>query len=270
MNTTKIAAAVVLGLVGAAVTATDVTITIENTQNDGGFALTPFWVAFHDGSFDSYDGGAPAAGFPGITELAEDGNTGPITDAFAASAAGIAGGVDATLAGDAVGAPVFRGGESQSFTLNVGNSSVNRYFSYASMVVPSNDLFIANGNPFAHEVFDAAGNFNGPVEILIFGSGINDNGTEVNDINAGAAFSTLGGDGIDEAAGTPVTNYFTLDPDGDYLATIVGTTTADGGTVTETILPGDLIARITIVPAPGAMGVFALGGLAAMRRRRLG
>lgn len=257
----------VVGLAGVA-SATDLQITIENTQQSGGLSLTPFWVALHNGGFDTYNGGQPAAGFPGITELAEDGLTGPISDAFLASPAGLAGGVDATFAGTNMGVPVFSPGESQTFTLNAGNTMVNRFFTYASMVVPTNDLFIGNGNPFAHEIFDVNGNFNGPVEILVFGRDINDNGTEVNDIFAGAAFSANGGDGIDEPVGTPVTNIFVLDPNGDYFHSIVGTQTADGGTITRYITPDTLIARITIVPAPGSMGLLALGGLVAARRRR--
>ena len=256
------------GLAGAASAQTQLTVTIENTQQQGGFFFTPFWIAAHNGGFDSYNGGQPAAGFPGITELAEDGLTGPISAAFAASAAGLAGGVDATLTAPGNGAPVFSPGESASVTLDIGDPTVNRYFSYASMLIPSNDLFVANGNPFAHEIFDAAGNFNGPFEILIFGRDLNDNGTEVNDITAGAAFSALGGMGIDEPSGTPVTNYFTLDPNGNYLHSIVGTTTVTGDTISRYIREGDLIARITVVPTPGTTAALGLAALAGVRRRR--
>ena len=54
------------------------------------------------------------------------------------------------------------------------------YFSYASMVLPSNDAFIANGNPTANMVFDSFGKL---TKVLIedFGSDVLDAGTEVND-----------------------------------------------------------------------------------------
>lgn len=259
-----IAALAMTGSANAGLTTLD--ITFENVLPAGSFSLTPFWTAFHDGSFDTYDGGAPAAGFPGITELAEDGLTGPISTAFGASPAAAAGGVDFTTEGDESGAPVFSPGESRTTTVQLFNTQVNRYFSYASMVVPSNDLFIGNGNPLAHEVFDAAGNFTGPVVIEVFAREINDNGTEVNNAAAGAAFSALGGEGIDES--NNVTNFFDNDGASEYLLSFVGTTTADGNTVTSTFSEDNLVARITIVPAPGAFGVAGLGVIAAIRRRR--
>ena len=242
----------------------NVTITFENTQATGGFSFTPVWVALHNGGFDSYDGGALAFD-TGLTPIAEDGVTDPIRQGFADSAAGLAGGVDGVLA-DTTGAPVFSGGESNSITLDAGDTATNRYFSFASMVVPSNDLFIANGNPFAHEVFDVNGNFTGPVEILIFGADVNDNGTEVNDAFGGAAFSANGGVGADESV--VIENFFTRPGDADYLNTFIGTSTVDGGTITQAFGAGDLIGRITIVPTPGAFAAFGLAGLATLRRRR--
>jgi len=64
-----------------------------------------------------------------------------------------------------------------------------QYFSYASMVLPSNDAFIANGNPLAHKIFDDAGEFVG-TSFYVGGTGdVIDAGTEVNDeIPANTAF----------------------------------------------------------------------------------
>lgn len=257
------AAAMVAPLSGAST----ISVTIENTQSAGGLSFTPFWIAAHNGGFDSYDGGSSAAGFPGLEELAELGATGPISAAFDASAAGLAGGVQATVVNGA-GAPVFSPGERTRISLDVVDPTVNRYFSYASMVVPTNDLFVGNGNPFAHELFDSAGTFNGRLVIEIYGFDVNDAGTEINEADDGAAFlsgvdGTLGG-----TEGGVVRNFFTLDGADGYLATLIGRTTADGGTVGSAFAGGDLIARITIVPAPGSAGVMALGVVAAARRRR--
>lgn len=263
----RFAAMAVMAIAAPLTTAGIVDITIENTQAAGGLSFTPFWVGFHNGGFDSYDGGALADGFPGLEEIAEVGQTGPISNAFANSAAGVAGGVDTTIAnGNA--APVFSPGESTTISLDTGDSAVNRYFSYASMIVPTNDLFVANGSPFAHEIFNAAGEFNGPVVIEIYGRDVNDAGTEVNDADDGAAFLQ----GVDGAAGTTeavvVQNYFDFDPNGAYLDSLIGRTTADGGLVESRFSADDLIARITIVPAPGAGALAGLGLLAATRRRR--
>ncbi|MEM1330927.1 MAG: spondin domain-containing protein [Planctomycetota bacterium] len=251
-----------LSLTAGAAQASSITVTIENTAPAGDFSFTPFWLAVHDGSFDSYDGGAPAADFPGITEIAEGGDTSVIMNRFASENPN---GVDLTLA-EGNGAPVFSPGESASTTINVGDATTNRYFSYASMVVPTNDLFVANGNPFAHEVFDAAGNFTGPFEILIFGRDVNDNGTEVNNALGGAAFSANGGTEADEFLN--VRNFFTVAGDQDYLDSFLNSNTADGGTITSAFTADTLIARITVVPAPATTGLLAAGALVGIRRRR--
>jgi len=38
-----------------------VIVTIENMSPYNGTFLTPVWVGFHNGEFDSYDGGKPAS-----------------------------------------------------------------------------------------------------------------------------------------------------------------------------------------------------------------
>ncbi|MEM7355207.1 MAG: CHRD domain-containing protein, partial [Acidobacteriota bacterium] len=75
------------------------------------------------------------------------------------------------------------------FRFNLDGSAAVRYFSYVSMIIPSNDAFIANGPPTAHRVFDTSGEFT-PVSFIVYGiGGVNDGGTEVNDeIPANTAF----------------------------------------------------------------------------------
>jgi hypothetical protein len=206
--------------------------------------------------------------FPGLTELAEGGDTGPISAAFAASPAGVAGGVDSTLtATDGPdGAPVFAPGESSSILLDAGDATVNRYFSYASMVIPSNDLFFANADPMGVELFDAGGNFSGPVEILIYGRDVRDNGTEFNSAFNDAAFSANGGDRIPEDE--LIRPFFTDPGDQGYLDSFIGTQVATGATIESSFDSDSLIARITIVPAPASAGLLGMGGLLIARRRR--
>ena len=163
-----------------------VTVTVENLAPENGNFLTPVWVGFHDGSFDSYDGGASLDGFPGTESLAEDGATAQISTQFQ-SVAG-PGAPEATIVTNLNPGPLAPGtAGTQEFVLD-STSASDRYFSYASMVIPSNDTFIANGNPLAHRIFDAEGNFIG-ADFVILGSDANDAGTEVNDeLPANTAF----------------------------------------------------------------------------------
>ncbi len=256
----SIIATVVAGAIVAPAVGQNLSITIENTQAAGGMSFTPFWLGVHDNSFDVFNAGEMASG--GITEIAEVGDTGAISARFDMEAAG---GTQATFA-EPNGPPVFSPGESATTSLNVMTPETYRYLQFASMVVPTNDLFI--GNDDAIEVFDSNGNFNGPFTIEIHGSNVWDNGSEVNDIGNGPAFVS----GVDGAAGADeslvVRNFFGVDGSDAYLASIVGTTTAPGPVVTEVFGRDTLIARITIVPAPGSLALLAPGAMLAMRRRR--
>ncbi|MEM7234340.1 MAG: spondin domain-containing protein, partial [Planctomycetota bacterium] len=222
----------------------ELNITVENAALPGGFFLTPMWVAAHNGEFDVWSGGEPASNFTGLEELAEEGDTAPITAAFSNSPAGLAGGAQATILAERRGAPVYSPGEAATFRLGVGDPLVNRYFSYASMIIPSNDLFVATSVPTTHELFDELGNFAGPVTVEIYGRDVVDAGTEVNDINGGAAFSVNGGEATDESE--VLDDLFDRDPAGDYLQTILGTGTPTGDTITTAFGPDDLVARITV------------------------
>ncbi|MDJ0576807.1 MAG: spondin domain-containing protein [Xenococcaceae cyanobacterium MO_234.B1] len=189
-------------------------ITVENVAPQQGIGLAPFWVAFHDGSFDIFNEGESASG--ALESLAEDGITGlershipnldqlliesatatgfdltqlvsvdnVIAEEFALSPAAANGGVQSTVF-NPVSLPFILGqspGEtiSQEITLDRDDLANNRYFSFASMLFPSNDAFIANDNPTEIEIFDAEGNFIGG-NLTITGDQVWDAGTEVND-----------------------------------------------------------------------------------------
>lgn len=178
-------------LASAAAFAGPVRVTVTNLAPMGGTFITPVWVGFHNGMFDLYDSGAPAS--PGLEAIAEDGATAPLSMEFAMSGAGA---VDATL-----GMMPIAPGTSVSTIFNLDPMSpLNRYFSYASMIVPSNDAFIGNGNPMAFQVFDAMGMFTS-VDFIVMGSMVLDAGTEVNDeIPMNTAFfgQTMPNTGVDE------------------------------------------------------------------------
>jgi hypothetical protein len=158
-----------------------VIVTLENHQPSRGTLFTPPWIGIHDGSFDTYDGGSAAnlpLGGNEIESLAEDGNSGPLTATFdnllplAPQLAGVPGPFGPIAPGDRV-----------SVALNV-NPTLDCYLSYASMAIPSNDTFIANGNPMAHMLFDSMGKFVGQ-NFIVSGDETNDAGTELNDEVAG-------------------------------------------------------------------------------------
>ena len=118
-----------------------------------------------------------AAASSAIEAVAELGNTSPLTAVF--SGAG-----PQTTVGSAPYVP----GATASALLNVNDPTVHQYLSYAAMVVPSNDFFMGNANPLAFRLFDSGGNFLGPLTIQVYGRHVWDAGTEVDNINFGAAF----------------------------------------------------------------------------------
>jgi hypothetical protein len=151
-------------------------VTVENLAPPQGTVLSQLWFGFHGGSFASFSQGEPASN--GIERVAEDGNTGFLTSEFSASGAGV---VQGTVFGtDNIFNGIFPG-SSVTLKLSLDTSRPDSlYFSYAVMVVPSNDAFIANEDPKSHRVVDREGRFVG-VDIVVAGQAVLDAGTEVND-----------------------------------------------------------------------------------------
>jgi hypothetical protein len=159
-----------------AVQSTEVKVKIENLTSTGGVFLTPVWLGFHDGTFDSYDTGSPAS--LGIERIAEDGNAAELRTIFSnATATGIDG-VVLNPEGFA-GAPVYEPGSVSTEIFDLDASTQN-FLSYATMIIPSNDAFVANANPQAHQLFDEAGEFIGPFTFIVYGTQVRDAGTESN------------------------------------------------------------------------------------------
>ncbi|WP_372572349.1 spondin domain-containing protein [Ruegeria jejuensis] len=156
-----------------------ITVTVTNTLGEGGTFLTPVWFGFHDGeNFDLWTDGEAASG--GLERIAEDGSVEGIAAEFNQEVGD--GGVDATIIGGAGAPGPIDPGESASFTLNVNPDAVGQgFFTWATMVIPSNDAFLASPDDALQDfIFDADGNFAGPLVIERFGSDVLDAGTEVN------------------------------------------------------------------------------------------
>lgn len=176
---TTLAVAAALGVITTAqAESTRVVVTIENLAPQRGTFQTPHWVGFHDGvTFDTYNGGTPANSLPipgsvAIERLAEDGTTEPLSNDFASL---VSEGVQGTIPGPIAPGEIAQ----QSFVLDSSNPN-QRYFSYASMIIPSNDFWYSNGNPLAHPIFDDNGNFIAQ-DFIVTQDDILDAGTEIND-----------------------------------------------------------------------------------------
>ena len=207
-------------------------ITVENlAPANGGTFLTPVWVGAHDGTFDLYDRDAPNFR-EGLERIAEDGTTDTIDQEFMTEQPNGSAGV--VLGGLGVPGPIDPI-ESAELYLDVGDTDINRFFSFATMVIPSNDAFLSSpGNPLAIELFDEHGRFNGPFETILDGNNVLDAGTEVNTEEDAAFLNQTAPDtGIDENGNVvvhPGFNGSIGNPDATPV-NILGGTTAPGAVI---------------------------------------
>ena len=224
-----------------AATAVQIEVSITNTAPAGGVYLTPVWVGFHDGNFDSYDSGAAASGE--LERLAEDGNTAPLSASFLSGTR-----VDGTMPGPLPP----RSTATAKFTVSDPTSD-HQYFSYASMVLLSNDYFIANDNPLAVDISSLTTLGATPIVITVLGNQVNDAGTEVNDFDTsagGGVITGLGaGQGMNANVGADQGGVVTLVTDpylgflntpGDFATNfpnLVGFNSGGIATITLTVIP---------------------------------
>ncbi len=297
MKLKNLAASAVIALgmtVGQSAVASQlVEVTITNIAPTDGTAITPVWVGFHDGSFDSYNGGLTSQ--PGLERLAEDGNTMQISEDFANNLTYVSGGMSTTTAssqtgtrvqdtiGSMAGPPPLQPGESETRIFDIAVDGTNRYFSYASMILPSNDFFLANGNPLAHDLsslYDGQGSVSFTIGLP---GTVNDAGTEAEDFYTAAP--DLGGlnalfpnAGFAAPAGQSGPDEGPADPN-NLIRNVVGDPYAGFANIGGANLSGldfnqfsNGIATITItaIPEPTSLALVGLGivGLCGTVRRR--
>jgi hypothetical protein len=231
-----------------------VRVMVENLAPTNSVAFAPLRVGFNNGTFDSFNVNQTATA--PIISIAEGGSGADWFPAFmAAQPSATLGTVVPTPAG-----PLVPGATASAvFTVD---TMVNQFFTFGSMVVPSNDHFIGNDSPTQYRLFDNAGN------LLIStinqsGRDIWDAGSEVESI-AGAAFLVNGTNSVR----IPDTDVVTFDFAG--LNTFNGETTGAGYVFNNSLAAATPVYRIsfTAVPEPATAALVAIGAVAMIGLRR--
>jgi hypothetical protein len=237
--------------------AVNVRVTIENLapSTPTGLYFTPVWTGFHSGDFDLFEVGSAASSQ--LETLAEVGDPGSLNTLFG-SASGRVSAITANPTGP--GGVIFSPGASLTFDL-VLDPTDNRFLSFASMLVPTNDVFFAADGV---EIFDAMGDLVGGTWTFA-GTDSFDAGTELTDFTStgGAAFlaGAMGGEGAVEGGVVTLST-------GSAISDLGGLMTGAGTTIGTT--SGTIFSlSVTAVPEPSAMGfLLGLGALATIVRRR--
>lgn len=177
----------------------DVTVTTSGV--DEGFPiLTPVTWAIHSEDTQLFEVGAAASA--GLEAVAEDGNPMPLQMALGMDSEIASAGVQTRPVGADANGPLLPG---NSYTFSVVADAEHRFLSIATMIVPSNDLFLAFGEE-GIALLDEAGNPRSNAEIAADISATLeawDAGTEQNQSGAGGADQAprQSGPGVGEAEG---------------------------------------------------------------------
>ena len=241
-------------------------VTVENLAPANSVSFAPFRFGFGTGNFDSFDNNQPAflLGYPSIADapivtIAEGGSGSNWFPAFLAAEPNANTG---SIVGPSI--PPFLPGQSSSAIFDIDIS--NPFFTFGTMIVPSNDHFLGNANPQAFQVLDGAGNLL-ITSIIENADRIWDAGSETEN-PANAAF-LVGGVNAQRVDENDVVKFNFAD-----LVAFNGLETAAGYFFDSSLLRADTpVLRVSFekIPEPSSVALLALGGfsLAALYRRRI-
>lgn len=252
---TALACAAMLGAAaGATAAPLKLTVTAQNLAPANSVTVAPLHVGLHGGVFDAFNLGQVAGA--AIVSVAEGGSGSAWFPAFAAADPG-------AVLGTVLPAPLLPGASaSASFIVD---TAVNPFFSFAAMLVPSNDFFIGNDSPTAYQLFDGAGALQ-IASISVLARDIWDAGSEVFD-PAAAAF--VGDNDLRTPQNSVVALNFA------ELAAFNGLTTAAGYVFNSQLAADTEVYRISFavsaVPEPTGVALMLSGllGIGWVARRRL-
>ena len=245
----------VLVLLAASFVSAQTQIQVEVTTV-GPVAIAPFFGAFHDGSYSVFTPGGMAS--PGLELLAELGDPSVLVGNAPANVA---------AAGFAPGGPFAPNGGTASSIFTVNGSQTN--FSFASMLLPTNDWFI--GNSTAIDVSSLVGAAPG-ASISLSPAMVYDAGTEAEDFMYAPGLPLVGltpPPGHDPMGGTVEANPIALVTGADPFAGIPNTLPADFDTTSIDFMGGPIATvTLTVVPEPASFSLLAIAGLGLLGLRR--
>ncbi len=234
----------------------NLTVTIRNLAPANSVSFAPLRVGFGNGTFDSFN--INQAATAPIVSIAEGGSGNNWFPAFAAAEPN-------AVLGSVGGA--LTPGSTASNTFVVDSMSANhRFFTFGTMVIPSNDLFLGNDNPAAFQLFNVSGSL--LVNTITQNAGqIWDAGSETAN-PANAAFIQ---GGVNDNR-TPENGVVTFER--SELTVFNGLTTGAGYVFSDLSLNNgtniyEISFSTTAVPEPSSALLGALGLAAVALRRRI-